>query len=463
MLKAFMIMWTVGAALAAGAVLYVADWRPDLAPDGKPFQSQTAPRQTAIAGSVPRSEARERSDPAATGSVEPARRRSTEAKPNEAKPTETRPTETKATETRATEAKATEAKATEAKATEARPSVSEPGSRRDNTPAEARQPRTVGPPAVLLPPTRDALPDQRERLAPAGRDVTPAEIPAPKSEPPGRAMRLATAAGPEGARTQRSTSPPVSAAPEIRPMEDFEAAPAPHKADAGARPATTTPAKSASVAAPVGQSEADGAQALAATPPAPAATAPAAISKPSETTAKASGSPAPAENETASAEPTVTHQNRPTPQVEQRAPAAPVRTAARSVSTEQVSADERVTEPVTRVAKKREPSPALAERTSRHAARASRRAAKRLALEPEAVPATVRSTRKLRRMARAARPVHVARRGGGLDRVMDDFSRSGADYLHERTYRVSGGYLVERTTRYGSQYMLERTLRPVPW
>jgi hypothetical protein len=105
----------------------------------------------------------------------------------------------------------------------------------------------------------------------------------------------------------------------------------------------------------------------------------------------------------------------------------------------------------------------VAERRSRQAAHAPTRAAKRVAVDENAAATHARSSRKVRRMARKERPVHVARRGGGLDRVMDDFSRSGADYLHERTYRVSGGYLVERTTRYGSQYVLERTLKPQPW
>ena len=416
-----MILWTVGAALAAGAVLYVADWRPDLAPDGKSLQGQTIPRQTAVGAPSPSRELRE---PATTGSVEPSRRRSADTKPNEAKPVEAKPVEAKPVE-----AKPIEPRPIEAKPPETRPTPTDPGTRRDRAVADARQPRTVGPAPVLLPSSSESR-DKGERLGLATRDAAPAESPAPKAEPERRTAKLASAAGPDDAR-DKSVTPAVNAAPEIPPMEDFEAEPA----------------------------------------PAPrAASVPAAAAKPREATTKAGeGPPAPAmkpaarESASAAAQP-----DKLRPQVEEHAPAAaPVTRAARNSSADeppvtQVQAGD-AAEPVAHAPRKREPRPAVAERPSRQAAHASRRAAKRIALGSEATPTTGRSSRKLRRMARTGRPAQVARGSGGLDRVMDDFSRSGADYLHERTYRVSGGYLVERTTRYGSQYVLERTLRPVPW
>jgi hypothetical protein len=54
----------------------------------------------------------------------------------------------------------------------------------------------------------------------------------------------------------------------------------------------------------------------------------------------------------------------------------------------------------------------------------------------------------------------VARGDGRLERLYDEFSRSGVDYLRERTYRVGGsGYVVERTTPYGTQYFYESSGR----
>jgi hypothetical protein len=50
----------------------------------------------------------------------------------------------------------------------------------------------------------------------------------------------------------------------------------------------------------------------------------------------------------------------------------------------------------------------------------------------------------------------VARGDGRLERLYDEFSRSGVDYLRERTFRVGGGgYVVERTTPYGTTYFYE--------
>jgi hypothetical protein len=63
-----------------------------------------------------------------------------------------------------------------------------------------------------------------------------------------------------------------------------------------------------------------------------------------------------------------------------------------------------------------------------------------------------------RRQARLERRTRVAR-GDGLEELLDDFSRSGADFLHERTIRVGTRYLVERTTRHGTQYFYEQSAR----
>lgn len=67
--------------------------------------------------------------------------------------------------------------------------------------------------------------------------------------------------------------------------------------------------------------------------------------------------------------------------------------------------------------------------------------------------------RQARTEARIERRARVARGNGSLERLLDDFSRSGADFLHERTTRVGTGYLVERTTRHGTQYYYQRSAR----
>ncbi|HEX2725059.1 MAG TPA: hypothetical protein VHN20_04485, partial [Beijerinckiaceae bacterium] len=191
----------MGAALAAGAVLYVADWRPDLATDGKPLQSQPAPAGARQAASAATSSSRaDTRDPAATGSVEPARRRSSDAKPVEAKPVEAKPIEAKPIEANPIEAKSIEVKPVESKPTETRPPEGKPidtksaetrlaearpapvdqRTRREPAVAEARQPRTVGPPAVLLAPSRDPSGEKGERLGPAARDAAASESAAPK-------------------------------------------------------------------------------------------------------------------------------------------------------------------------------------------------------------------------------------------------------------------------------------------
>jgi hypothetical protein len=61
--------------------------------------------------------------------------------------------------------------------------------------------------------------------------------------------------------------------------------------------------------------------------------------------------------------------------------------------------------------------------------------------------------------ARQARRTRVAGRGGSLEQLMDEFSRSGADFMHERTTRIGNRYLVERTTRHGTQYFYEQRTR----
>jgi hypothetical protein len=48
---------------------------------------------------------------------------------------------------------------------------------------------------------------------------------------------------------------------------------------------------------------------------------------------------------------------------------------------------------------------------------------------------------------------------GSLEQLLDEFSRSGADFLHERTIKVGSRYLVERTTRHGTQYFYEQGAR----
>jgi len=72
------------------------------------------------------------------------------------------------------------------------------------------------------------------------------------------------------------------------------------------------------------------------------------------------------------------------------------------------------------------------------------------------------TARNLRRQARMAQRTRVARgsgRSGSLEQLLDDFSRSGADFLHERTIRVGSQYLVERTTRHGTQYYYQQGMR----
>jgi hypothetical protein len=71
--------------------------------------------------------------------------------------------------------------------------------------------------------------------------------------------------------------------------------------------------------------------------------------------------------------------------------------------------------------------------------------------ETRAAPATRRPVR----MARAARTVRGE--GGSLEGLLDDFSRSGSDFMHERTFRLGRGYLIERTTPNGTRYFYERS------
>ena len=75
-----------------------------------------------------------------------------------------------------------------------------------------------------------------------------------------------------------------------------------------------------------------------------------------------------------------------------------------------------------------------------------------------------RSVRRQARMEqRSQQRTRVAARAGGrsgsLEQLLQEFSGSGADYLHERTIRVGTRYLVERTTRHGTQYFYEQSTR----
>ncbi len=115
-----------------------------------------------------------------------------------------------------------------------------------------------------------------------------------------------------------------------------------------------------------------------------------------------------------------------------------------------------------------------AARAERRAARAAERAARAAARQEERTrladagesPAEVRrrllearqQARAERRQARTERRSRMAR-DGGLETLLDEFSRSGADFLHERTIRVGTRYLVERTTRHGTQYFYEQNGR----
>jgi hypothetical protein len=85
-----------------------------------------------------------------------------------------------------------------------------------------------------------------------------------------------------------------------------------------------------------------------------------------------------------------------------------------------------------------------------------------LAQERSARPGASETPRRLRQQARMGQRMRVARREsreGSLEQVMDDFSQSGADFLHERTMRVGNRYVVERTTRLGTQYFYEQSMR----
>jgi hypothetical protein len=62
-------------------------------------------------------------------------------------------------------------------------------------------------------------------------------------------------------------------------------------------------------------------------------------------------------------------------------------------------------------------------------------------------------------MAQRMRVARRESREGSLERLMDDFSQSGADFLHERTMRVGNRYVVERTTRLGTQYFYQQSMR----
>jgi hypothetical protein len=374
MLRAFLITWTVGAALAALGVLYVADWRPELAPDNRAVApTSTASGSTAARRSV-RNDAGEVADPETTGSVEPARRRSAEA-----------------------------------------PGYTDPPSQ-SATVAEARQPRRVGPPAVLLP-AAPAPQDKGEKPAVAAREAV-ADKPAAKLME-AEAPKSAGSADSVKARTGKApAASAVAAAPRITPIEDFEAPPTAGKPEGSAAPRVSS-ARDNSAAPPRANArpEADREAASRETTP---------MTSPLLRTAVAP--------------------RRTTPQIEERPSATHVSPG-----------EESATEASSTGLRRREGASARVADRSAETPRAKKRAAKKLARETDVDQASVR------RVARTARPTYVARRGGGLERTLDDFSQSGADYLRERTYRVSGGYLVERTTRYGSQYVLERSLRPVPW
>jgi pilus assembly protein FimV len=74
-----------------------------------------------------------------------------------------------------------------------------------------------------------------------------------------------------------------------------------------------------------------------------------------------------------------------------------------------------------------------------------------------------RGVRRQARMDQRSQRSRVAARAGGrsgsLDQLLQEFSGSGADYLHERTIRVGSRYLVERTTRHGTQYFYQQSMR----
>ena len=84
------------------------------------------------------------------------------------------------------------------------------------------------------------------------------------------------------------------------------------------------------------------------------------------------------------------------------------------------------------------------------------------ALKERARAAKVAETARARERAMARRQARIAQQRarvaqrGSLDQLMDDFSRSGSDFMHERTIRVGSRYLVERTTRQGTQYFYQQ-------
>ena len=98
----------------------------------------------------------------------------------------------------------------------------------------------------------------------------------------------------------------------------------------------------------------------------------------------------------------------------------------------------------------------MEQRAAREAERNRTRAA--AATDQEPVATARPRLAETRRQARLERRTRVAR-GDGLEELLDEFSRSGADYLHERTIRVGTRYLVERTTRQGTQYFYEQNVR----
>jgi hypothetical protein len=111
-----------------------------------------------------------------------------------------------------------------------------------------------------------------------------------------------------------------------------------------------------------------------------------------------------------------------------------------------------------------EPAPnrALKQRTrvaARHAPRAvaSRDEDDAPAAASERAPARAAAPQPRRpvRTARAARAIRA--QGGTLEALLDDFSKSGSDFMHERTYRLGRGYLIERTTPNGTRYFYDRS------
>jgi hypothetical protein len=98
----------------------------------------------------------------------------------------------------------------------------------------------------------------------------------------------------------------------------------------------------------------------------------------------------------------------------------------------------------------------MEQRAAREAERNRTRAA--AATDQEPVATARPRLAETRRQARLERRTRVAR-GDGLEELLDEFSRSGADYLHERTIRVGTRYLVERTTRQGTQYFYDQSVR----